>query len=62
MTIGAHVTCYGAGVHLAITQDDDLSAMTDEELRESLQSFMAELLDEMGMPAEARAVRRKIGS
>ena len=46
--------------HLAITQDNDISAMTDEELRETLLSFMAELLDEMGMSAEARAVRRKI--
>ena len=47
---------------LAITQNDDLSAMSDEELRESLQSSMAEMLEDMGMSAEARAVRRKIGS
>jgi hypothetical protein len=40
---------------LAITQ---LSEMSDRELREST----AELLDEMGMPEGARAVRSKIGS
>jgi hypothetical protein len=28
---------------LAITHDNDLSSMTDEELRESLQSLMAEI-------------------
>jgi hypothetical protein len=44
--------------HLAITQDDDLSEMSDRELREST----AELLDEMGMPEGARAVRSRIGS
>ena len=42
--------------HLA-TQDDDSSEMSDRELREST----AELLDEMGMPEGARAVRSKIG-
>jgi hypothetical protein len=40
---------------LAITHEDDLSAMSGEELREST----AELLDEMGMPEGARAVRRQ---
>jgi hypothetical protein len=44
--------------HLAITEDDDLSTMSDQELREST----AQLLDEMGMPEGARAVRSKIGS
>ena len=43
--------------HLAITEGDDLSTMSDRELREST----AELLDEMGMPEGARAVRSKIG-
>jgi hypothetical protein len=47
---------------LAITQDNDWSTMTDEELREDLQQSMAEMLDEMGMAKEARAVRSKIGS
>jgi hypothetical protein len=49
-------------LHLAITHDDDWSAMTDQELREELQQSMAEMLDEMGMAKEARAVRSKIGS
>jgi hypothetical protein len=44
--------------HSAITEDDDLSEMSDRELREST----AELLEEMGMPEGARAVRSKIGS
>ena len=47
---------------LAITHNEDLPAMTDEELRELLQSSMAEMLDDMGMPKEARAVRTKMGS
>jgi hypothetical protein len=42
--------------HLAISQDDDLSEMSDRELREST----AELLDEMGMPEGARAVRKSM--
>ena len=47
--------------HLAVTHDDDWSTMTDKELREELQQSMAEVLDEMGMAKEARAVRSKIG-
>jgi hypothetical protein len=43
---------------LAITQEDDLCTMSDQELREST----AQLLDEMGMPEGAHAVRSKIGS
>jgi hypothetical protein len=48
-------------LHLAITHDDDWSAMTDQELREELQHSMAETLDEIGMPEVARALRSKIG-
>jgi Family of unknown function (DUF5681) len=47
--------------HLAITQDNDFSAMAAEELWKSAQESTAEVLDAMGMPAEARAVRNKIG-
>jgi hypothetical protein len=47
---------------LAIAQDNDFSAMTDEELWKSAQESTAEVLDAMGMPAQARAVRSKIGS
>jgi hypothetical protein len=46
---------------LAVTHDDDWSTMTDKELREELQQSMAEMLDEMGMAKEARAMRSKIG-
>jgi Family of unknown function (DUF5681) len=46
--------------HLAVTHDDDWSTMTDKELREELQQSMAEMLDEMGMAKEARAVRARV--
>jgi hypothetical protein len=42
---------------MAITPDDDFSGMSDEELRESMQNSMVEMLDQMDLPEAAHALR-----